>query len=98
MQKGTIVHSYAPANATSIQTRRMRMKAAPDRSEGGFSVVVLVLTAVVARIVVLVFREVDLVQDDSGEVRMRAHDGFQRALGQATPRHLRADDERHAID
>src|SRR5476651_2895460 len=64
---GTVVQRYAPANATSAQPiRRRRGKAATETSERGFGVVVLVLMAVVPRVVVLVLREVDLVQHDGG--------------------------------
>src|SRR3979411_1680527 len=88
------IQSYPPANANSVMPRRPAITPEPaKRSDRGFGVVILVLVAAGALIVVLVSREVDLVQHDGGEPRVCRHDGIERALGEAAPRHLRADHE-----
>src|SRR6185369_1992738 len=93
---GYAIQSYSPANRKSVRPRKTRRATRPEGSDRGFSVVVLVLMPVVARIVVLVAREVDLVQDDGGRLRRRRHDGLEGALRKTPARHLGPDHERHA--
>src|SRR5689334_18319062 len=71
---GARVQEYAPPNAKSVQAIAATSTAAPGARSDRFRVVVLVLVAVVARIVVLVAREIDLVEHDGGHLRMRCHD------------------------
>src|SRR3954471_10873048 len=81
--------STSPARMKRVIPRNASRATRPaGRSDRGFGVVVLVLMPVVARIVVLVTGEVDLVEDDGGESRRRGHDRLERALGEAAPRHL----------
>jgi outer membrane receptor protein involved in Fe transport len=63
-----------------------------------FCVVVLVLVAVVARVVVLVAPEVNLVQYRKHVARIAAEQGFDGALGQPPARHFRADHEHHGAN
>src|SRR5437868_3074066 len=77
---GASVHGSRPPNAnssqpivTAIDPAAIRSRAASDRR---FGVVVLVLVAVVAGVIVLVPREVDLVQDDRRIAWTRLHHGF----------------------
>src|ERR1043165_6036393 len=80
--KGRTSPSTSPARMKRVRPRKTSRATSPaGRSDRGFGVVVLVLMAVVARIVVLVAREVDLVQDDGREARRRRHDRFERAFG-----------------
>src|SRR5207244_11673622 len=96
---GYAMPSTSPARMKRVRPRNASRATAPaGRSDRSFGVVVLVLMAVVARIVVLVARGVDLVEDDGGKSRRRGHDRFERALGEPAARHLSADDERHAVD
>src|SRR2546425_13352839 len=83
MASGTVVQRYVPANANSAQPAvSSRTCAARRPLDRRFGVVVLVLVAVVARIVVLVAREIDLVQHDGRVLRPRLQNGLDGALGQ----------------
>src|SRR5436853_5712659 len=70
---GTVVHVYAPANANSVHAAS-RTSAVEPPTLDGFGVVVLVLVAVITRIVVLVAREIDPVQDERSVSRPGGHD------------------------
>src|SRR5882672_9159276 len=72
---GQAIQSYSPAKRNSVRPRNASSATRPrrpaGRSDRSFGVVVLVLMPVVARIVVLVAGEVDLVQDDDSRLRRR---------------------------
>src|SRR6516164_2662599 len=91
--------STSPARMISVRpTNASRPTRAAGRLGRGFGVIVLVLVSVVARIVVLVSREVDLVEDDGREPRRGGHDRLERALGEPAARHFGADDEGDPVD
>src|SRR5665213_4570350 len=91
--------SSSPARIKRMMPRNASRATSPaGRSDRGFGVVVLVLVAVVARIVVLVAREVDLVEYDRGEPRRCGHDRLERPFGQPAAGHFGTDDEDDAVD
>src|SRR5262245_56718354 len=67
---GYAAPSISPARMKRVMPSNVSSRPMPaGASDRGFGVVVLVLVAVVARIVVLVPREVDLVEHDGREAR-----------------------------
>src|SRR6476469_2868894 len=84
------------AAASGVRRRPVRDTTSFPRGSDGLGVVVLVLIAVIARVVVLVAGEVDLVEDDPDLLGMRLDDRLQRPFREPAPRHLRADHEHDA--
>src|SRR5688500_6471856 len=86
-----------PAKRDVVQASRKTRARAPHSEPGpvrralALPVVALVLVAVVPRVVVLVAVEVNAIEDHRHALGVAGLQGFERALGVGTSRHLRSE-------